>query len=275
MAASPGVAYFERRDAGPGVGRFRTTEHVGGAWRTDEQHIAPSFGLLTHEVEREHAARRAAAGLPALALTRLSHDVLGVVPMGEVSTRVRVLRPGRTIELVEAELVHAGRTIVLSRFWFAQAADTASLAGSALPAAPPPDELEPWDPTTVWDGGFIASVEVRRAEREPGAATFWVRTAHPLLDGEPVSDLARAAGLFDIANGMTVRTDPGRVAFPNLDLTAHLARAPHGPWVGFTTRVSFGPDGAGVTASAVHDLEGYYGTSVQTLTVRPVIEEPG
>ena len=34
-----------------GSGRFNATAHVGGAWFTDEQHIAPLLGLLTHLVE--------------------------------------------------------------------------------------------------------------------------------------------------------------------------------------------------------------------------------
>mgnify|MGYP000616146169 CR=1 FL=1 len=91
-----------------------------------------------------------------------------------------------------------------------------------------------------------------------------------LLDGEPVSGLAHAARLFDIANGMTVRRDPREVAFPNLDLTAHLFAEPTGDWLGFDTRVSFGDRGLGLTASVLHDERGPVGTMSQILTVRPM-----
>ena len=40
-----------------GAIRFRPTELTGGAWATDEQHIAPMTGLIAHEVDRL-AARR-------------------------------------------------------------------------------------------------------------------------------------------------------------------------------------------------------------------------
>lgn len=255
------MAYFER----VGEHAFRATSHVSGAWDVDAQHIAPALGLLTHAVEADRDRR----GADHLVLARLSFDILGPVPVDVVEVSVEVLRPGRTIELVEATLSHAGRAVVLLRAWLLQTRDTTGLRAIALPAIAPPDELPAWDPTTVWPGGFIASAEVRRRQVEPGRAAFWVRTATPLLDDTPVSRLASAAGLLDIANGMTVRADPREVAFPNVDLTVHLLAEPRGEWIGFDTAVSFGPGGLGLTSSVLHDVHGPIGTMTQALTVRP------
>ena len=91
-----------------------------------------------------------------------------------------------------------------------------------------------------------------------------------LIEGEEVSSLAATVGLLDIANGMTVRAQPNEVLFPNIDLTAHFFRRPVGGWVGFDTRVSFGPAGVGLTSSVIHDVDGPVGTSNQILTVRPI-----
>jgi hypothetical protein len=255
------VAYFER--TGPTT--FHPTEHVGGAWDTSEQHIAPALGLLAHVVDVERDSRRT----DGLRLARLSYDIWGTVPLEQVETSVRLLRPGRTIELAEAELVHAGRRVVTLRAWSMQGRDTRSVAGTALPSIPAPDETPAWDPSTVWPGGFIETGHVRRGLHEPGRGWFWVRTDHALVD-ETVSPIAHAARLFDIANGMTVREDPTAVAFPNVDLTAHLYREPRGEWLGFDTTVSFGDDGLGVTSSVLHDADGPLGTVAQMLTVRPV-----
>jgi hypothetical protein len=255
------LAYFERLEPT----RLRATEHVGGAWVPEEQHIAPALGLLAHEVEQDRDRRRP----DGLQVGRLCYDILGTVPVDVVEVQVRVLRPGRTVELVEAGLTHGGRTVVLLRAWLMQPRDTTPLEGSHLPSVPPPEAVPVWDPTTVWPGGFIASAEVRRAQVAPGRAVFWVRSPLPLVDGEPVSDLARMAGLLDIANGMTVRAEPAAVAFPNIDLTAHLFRQPCGAWLGFDTTVSFGPSGLGVTSSVLHDEAGPVGTLAQVLTVRP------
>lgn len=255
------MAYFERT----GEHTFRATEHVEGAWDQETQHIASALGLLAHSVERDRDGRRA----DGLVLGRLSYDILGVVPIEEVEVAVAVLRPGRTIELVQATLSHAGRSAVVLRAWLMQPGETAALAGTLLPTIPPPTEMPEWDPGTVWDGGFIATAQVRRHAYGAGRASYWVRTEHELVAGEQVSRLARFAGLFDIANGMAVRADPRQVAFPNIDLTAHLFREPRGEWLGFDTSVSFGPSGLGLTSSVVHDVDGPFGTVAQTLTVRP------
>lgn len=68
---------------------------------------------------------------------------------------------------------------------------------------------------------------------------------------------------------MAVRESPTDVAFPNLDLTAHLFTQPRGEWIGFDTTVSFGPTGLGLTSSVIYDTRGPVGTVSQILTVRP------
>ena len=255
------MAYFERL----GAHTFRATEHTGGAWDLETQHIAPALGLLAHVVEHDRDVRRS----DGLVLTRLSYDILGTVPIAEVDIAVEILRKGRTVELVEAVLAHAGRPAVRLRAWLMEQRDTSAVAGTGHTRLPPPDEVEPWDPTSVWKGGFIATAEVRRRQVEPGRALVWVRTNQPLVDGEEVSRAAAVAGQLDIANGMTVRAAPEEVAFPNVDLTAHLVRPPADGWLGLDTTVTFGTDGVGLTTSVVHDEHGPIGTSSQCLTVRP------
>lgn len=256
------MTYFERLDAST----FRATAHAGGAWDPQEQHVAPALGLLVHVVELDRDARRD----DGLLVGRLSFDILGTMPIDVVDVAVRVVRPGRTIELVEATLSHGGRAAVVLRAWLVAPRDTTHLHAATLPRIPPPADLPRWDPATVWPGGFVASAEVRRAQVEPGRAAFWVRTPLALVRDEPVSRLAAVAGLLDIANGMTVRADPRVLAFPNLDLTAHLFAVPRGDWVGFDTTVCFGPSGLGVTSSVLHDADGPVGTMSQVLTLRPL-----
>lgn len=252
--------YFERTD----TGAFVPSEHVAGAWDIKDQHIAPALGLLLHEVELDRDRRRS----DRLEVARISYDILGTVPVEEFEIKTELTRPGRTVELVEAKMIHAGRTVVILRAWLLATRDTSGLAGSGYPPMPAPDTLEAWDPTTVWPGGFIRSAEVRRDLLFAGRARFWVRTPVRLLD-EPVSPTARMAGLFDISNGMAILVDPGEATFPNVDLTAHLFRDPREGWLGFDTTVSFGPSGLGLTQTILHDETGPFGSIAQALTVRP------
>ena len=256
------MAYFER--VGPSA--FRATGHTGGAWDPQEQHIAPALGLLVHVAERDRDARRD----DGLVFGRLCFDILGTMPIGVVDASVRVVRAGRTIELVEAALGHDGRTAATLRAWLLRPSDTGDVRGTALPRIPPPTAMSAWDPATVWAGGFVGSTDIRRAQLEPGRAAFWARTPLPLVRDEPVSRLAAAAGLLDIANGITVRASPQELGFPNIDLTAHLFTPPRGDWLGFDTSVSFGPSGVGVTSSVLHDVDGPIGTMSQILTLRMI-----
>ena len=248
-----------------GDGRYFATDRVGGAWYTDEQHIAPLLGLLTHLVEVDRDARRK----DGLVVAGLSFDNLGRIGLGEFRTGTEVVRPGRSVELVEAVATQGERDAVRLRAWLLRPGDTAAIAATTLEAIAPPEETEPWDPTTDWPGGFIASAEVRRRRFGPGRAHFWARTEVPLIAGGGYSQLAYYVGLLDIANGMTVRRSPSEVAFPNVDLSAKLFAVPSGEWVGFDTTVTFGANGTGVTSTVLHDRSGPIGVMGQTLTVRP------
>ncbi|BBF71962.1 thioesterase [Sphingomonas bisphenolicum] len=256
-------AYFLRMDDGC----FMPTAHVGGAWNVSEQHVAPAIGLLVHAVEADHAARRA----DRLQIARLSYDIWGVIPMDAFEIAIVVLRPGRTIELVEARLSHGGRTAIVLHAWLTQAYDSTALAAVNFPSLPPPDAMPAGNPKALWDGGFIASVQARREEEGQGRARCWVRSPFALLEGEAVSPAARMMGLADIANGLAPLASPKDVAFPNLDLTAHFFRQPTGDWLGIDLSVSAGASGIGVTHSILHDDCGAFGTSCQSLTIRPKI----
>lgn len=253
--------FFERT----GPSDFAATPLVQGAWNRTEQHIAPALGLIAHAIESDQRQRRE----DALRLGRLSYDILGTIPIGPVAVDVAVLRPGRTIELVEARMSYDGRPVVLARAWLMQTFDTAAIAGTSFPALPPPGAIAAWDMSTVWAGACIGSMELRREEIGTGRAKAWLRTNVELLGGEDTSPTANMLALADIANGIAVRMPPERVAFPNLDLTIHLLRSPLQGWLGLDTTVSFGPNGIGLTHSIMHDSAGVLGSIVQSLTVRP------
>ena len=245
---------------------FTPTEHVGGAWNEDEQHVSPLFGLLAHIVQTDHAHRRPDAPL---VLARASYDILGVIPMAEFDVETRVVRPGRTIELVEATLSQNGRSALTLRAWMLQAGDTAALAGSPLPVMPGRAEVDGPGFDEVWPGGAVRSVEMRRQRLEAGRARCWLRPRVPILADEQISARARLLGATDFANGIATRVAPEEALYPNVDLTASLFREPVGEWIGLDTSVAFGADGTGLTETILNDEQGPLGTSSQTLTIRP------
>ena len=182
---------------------------------------------------------------------------------------VEVLRPGRTIELVQATLSHAGRPAVLLRAWLLRAYDTVDLAGSSFPTVPGPDDMPVWDPDGTWPASSCGASRPVAARRSPAGPRPGSAPSVPLVGDEPVSATARALGLIDIANGLTPRRPTDQVAFPNVDLTVHLVGPPRSDWLGFDTTVTFGPTGLGLTHTILHDTHGPLGVVSQSLTVRP------
>lgn len=245
--------------------RFLATAHTGGAWSQSEQHIAPLTGLAVHVIERHLGTAHDKV------LGRISFEILGVVAIEEVSFRVSVVRPGRSIDLVEAVASCRGRDVLIARAWRMGVAPTDAVAGGLPEPIPAPADVPAWDMASVWPGGFIASLDVRRSpESRPGRAVAWMDTPLPLVADEPVSALARFVGLVDTANGIGVRQSPREWMFPNLDLQVHLFRQPVLGPVGLDTTVTFGPGGQGLTSTVLHDVEGPVGRAAQILTVRPL-----
>lgn len=254
-------AYFER----VGASAFHPTTHVGGGWDPTELHFSPLGGLIVHAIEQY---RRDGSGL---VLGRISYDILGRLAADTCEIEVTTIRPGRTIELVEATLSIGGRAVIRARAWYLATYDSAAVAGGEPPALPAPDEFATWPISNEWPGGYIASLDVRPVEGpKPGRTTAWIRSSVDLVAGEPVTDLAALIAITDTANGIATREPPTKWMYPNVDLTVHLFRQPTGRWLGLDTAVTFGRTGQGVTRSVLHDQNGAIGAAEQLLTVRAV-----
>lgn len=241
--------------------RLVSTLHSQGAWQPGEQHLAPASGIVLAEVERRLPSDKI--------VSRVTFDVLGVIHSGEFTVDVEVIRPGRTIELVEAHMRHGDRTSITARVWRLQASDTEEVEGSEWPSLPAIDDMPEMPFGDRWGGGYIASLDGRQgADACPGYARSWVRSPYPLVEGEADPPTAAFVRYVDTANGLAVREDPKTTFFPNVDLTIHLTRVPEAGWVGFDTKVAFGPTGLGETTSVLSDVNGPIGTAAQSLTVR-------
>jgi hypothetical protein len=261
-ADEPG-AYFVRTSERT----YRATEHTGGGWDPNEQHISPLNGLAVHAIERA----RAEPDQPGQrrVISRITFDILGTVPIDVVAVDVAVTRPGRTVELVEAVIRHGERDVLHARAWRLASFDTAAVAGGAAPPMPSYAETPRWPMAQVWPGGFVASLDIRREALAEGRSRAWLSSPLQLVEGEECSPTASFVSLIDIANGIAARQPPERWLYPNVDLTIHFVREPARGPVGLDTTVTFGPTGQGLTSTVLHDARGHVGQAAQSLTVRP------
>lgn len=260
------TSYFIRTGV-DGRNTFAPTVHAEGAWSTDDYHFASLAGLCIHVLEQDRVARERTE----LQLSRVTYDILGRLPFQPVDIEVDVVRPGRTIELVQATVSASGRSVITARAWYLVAGDTADSAGGEDVSLPPPETCPERDLSEVWAGGLIAQMKARQAvEARPGRGATWLTSDNRLVAGEESIGVAEFFSRIDVANGIAARQSPEEWAFPNVDLTVHLHRLPVGDYTGLDTSVAWGPDGVGVTSSVLHDVEGPVGYVAQSLTLRRV-----
>jgi hypothetical protein len=245
--------------------RFVPTELTVGPWDPDAQHAGPPAALIGRALER--------CGEPdGKQVGRVTFEILRAVPIEPLRVEARVARPGRNVELLEAELSDEDGPLVRASAWRLRTQPT-QLDPPAPPAPPPPGPAEAREsdffPTGTefgyhtameWgfvDGGFL----------EIGPATVWMRM-RPLVAGEEPSPLQRVLIAADSGNGVSAAVDFGRFVFINTDLSVHLHRMPAGEWVCLGARTFPDELGVGLADTALYDERGRIGRGAQTLLVR-------
>lgn len=259
----------EQQQNGVCVAHYQPTLNAQGAWNEHEQHMAPATGVLTAELN-------AYAPQANMRIARISLDILGLIPLDDFTITTRCIRPGKTIELIEAVMSSRGRDAIIARAWRLMTQDTSEIAGlEDQKALHNPKDLPAWDGMKGWPGGFIESVRlVTDTQRRPGRGMIWITNDTEMVEGMATSDLVHLLGMVDTANGVVPRVGLGlsklEWMFPNTDLQIHMHRAPEGRWLGIEAVQQYGDDGIGLTSAVLHDVQGPFGRSEQILTIRPM-----
>lgn len=242
---------------------YRSTKHAQGAWNEHEQHMAPASGLMVAELEQFSPRQDMRIG-------RISFDIFGLIPFGDFRIQTKTIRQGKTIELVESEMIANDRICIVARVWRMLIQDSTEVAGLEDHAIAQPDQYQKWDGMSKWPGGFIQTLDARSDENHrAGKGVVWLNNDLEMIEGKETSDFVHLMGMVDTANGVAPRLgETFSWAFPNLDLQIHLYRKPRGRWLGFETVQQFGQDGIGLTSSILHDENGPFGRSEQILTLR-------
>jgi hypothetical protein len=207
--------------------RFLPTEHARGPWDPRALHGGAPAALITSAFERLQPGAE-------LAIGRLSFELLRPIPIAPLTLETSVMRPGRRVQELAAEL---------------RSGDELIARAGALRVQPVPLEA------------------ARQSGRPPGRV--WMRLRHPLLPGEPLTPLARLAATADFGNGVSAALPFERYLFINADLTIHLERLPRGEWIGLDARTLLHENGVGTAEGLLHDIHGPLGRAFQTLVVQP------
>ncbi len=85
-----------------GDGRWQATVRTTGPWDARAQHGGPPSALLGRAMQQ-------CAPREEMMIARFTCEILGPVPVGELSVAARLVRPGRSVELLEASMTAGGR----------------------------------------------------------------------------------------------------------------------------------------------------------------------
>jgi hypothetical protein len=246
---------------------FRATELTRGPWDPGAQHAGPPAALLGYALE----------GLPEaedFQIGRVTFEILRSVPLGPVRVQARVARPGRRVQMLEAELSDLEDEVLMRvRGWrIRTAAVEVPPEAVVLPEPPPPPEqaTETGFFPTGQEHGYHTAMEMKFVSGEfvePGPATVWLRMRQPLLAGEEPTPLQRTLVVADVGNGVSASLDFRRFLFINVDLTVQLERMPEGEWIGVDAVTLPQPSGVGTAESVLFDRRGRIGRGLQTLLI--------
>jgi Thioesterase-like superfamily len=247
--------------------RFVPTELTRGPWDPDAQHAGPPAALIGRALERCGDGNGKQVG-------RVTFEILRPVPLEPLRVEARVARPGRTVELLEAELSDERDTLIRASAWRLRT-QPVELDPPARPAPAPPGPEEARESDFFPTGsefGYHTAMEwgfVEGGFLEIGPATVWMRMRYPLVAGEEPSPLQRVLVAADSGNGVSAAIDFARFLFINTDLTVHLYRMPAGEWVCLEARTFPDELGVGLADTALYDERGRIGRGAQTLLIRP------
>lgn len=243
------------------------TELTRGPWDPGAQHAGPPAALLGRAIEGLDEAGEFHVG-------RLSFDILRSVPIAPLRVSARVLRPGRRVQLVEAELSDPGGEVLMRATAWRLRTATVEIPAEAEAVDPPPPGPEQGSEgaffPTGQELGYHSAMEVRFVSGgfvELGPATVWLRMRQPLVSGEEATPLQRTLVVADVGNGVSATLDYHRYLFINVDLTVQLERLPEGEWIGVDARTLPRPEGVGTAESVLADQRGRIGRALQTLLV--------
>ncbi|MDR2986203.1 MAG: thioesterase family protein [Nocardiopsaceae bacterium] len=266
-----------------GSGNYLSTPATIGPWSRDAQHGGPPSALAVTALEQHEPDERQRLG-------RVSIDILRPVPIGKLSVRTRMVRPGRKVALLEAIMEADGQEVLHARGWRIERPSRPVpeiLDGTPAPLLPAtgdgvPPQIFKRDPD-----GYLASIEWRflpseldeyvvaglagpaQSPRTAMTRAAWARPRIPLLPDEESSPMARTLLVADSGSGVGAALPANEFIFINVDVSVALPRDPAGDWLLLEAETVIGADGAGLATCRLSDLTGPCGQAWQTLLVAP------
>jgi len=243
---------------------FVPTATVKGPWGST---ISGNFvgGVIGHVVET-------AVDDPDVQPARLTVDLLRPAALAPLCGRARIVRTGRRLTLVEAELLQQDTVVARATALFLRKGDQPPgrvwSTSTAMPPLPPEASTPAADaPMLIWAYGKNPDIAGEPFDltqwQHDGPKFVWIRDVAPLVDGVPMTPFVRASMAGDVASSLTHYGTTG-LNYINADYTLTLSRLPEGSDIGLAALSFTGHDGIATGTAALFDARGQIGTASTT-----------
>jgi hypothetical protein len=233
-------------------------------WSPDMLHGRLLAGLAARAVEQQADVD------PELRLARLTVDMYRFPAMVPFEVTSHVVRQGRRVGVLDVSITAAdadgsSQEVARASALLLRPGDAPASTAWRAPEwdVPGPDDLpsltmqdgsegspDGWQIRLINPGGFWSD------ERKQ----VWSRDNRPLVAGEPLTPLVRAALSADLPNPLANAGAEG-LSFINADLTLFLARPPRSDWIGLEVADHVAADGLAIGSCTMYDFEGPIGWS--------------
>lgn len=231
-------------------------------------------GIVGHVIERD-------AGDAAMQPARLTVDLLRPVALAPLRVRTTIVRDGRRLRLVDAELLQSDVVVTRASAMFLRRSTQPAGDVWTMPVEMPPLPTEPDQHSAlnmlIWAYGKSSELSGPSVNlddwQHTGPKYAWLRQTKPLVDGEPLTPFTRAAMAGDVTSSLTHFGSDG-LHFINADYTLTLSRLPDGPYLGLAALTHSSDAGVATGTAALFDQHGPIGSAMATGVVNPNFNPP-
>ncbi len=235
-------------------------------WADDMLHGRLLGGLAARSIENDF-------GELGWRVSRLTVDLFRPAGMEAVQVTTSPVRMGRRVRVADALISCGGHEVgrVTAMLLATSEEPPGTIWRPDAAPWPDPESMPPPDDSTgaadddgwlfrVAQGGFDSAMQSR----------VWTNETVPLVSGEVVTPLVRAAVSGDIACPLANSSSDG-LFYINADYTMFLARYPVGDWVGIEVAQQLQADGISIASATLVDSDGPFGTSTGSSLARPAL----
>ncbi len=246
--ASERIAFYRREgDAyvptGIGVSPWNGTSQVGLA-------LAGLSGHVLAKVPTQEP----------MLTTRISIDILGAVPLVPLVPRIRMLRDGRRMQVVDAEF------FAEDKLWVRATAVRARISDTGEQSTPLTRRY--WTEQDHYDNlKWFEERQISLDRSQPGPGAIWIRFLSDIVEGEPLEPLSLAAILGDFGNGTAPVLPIMENTLANMDITVCMSRLPRGDWILIDAEGETSGQGSGYSRTRLGDAEGMFATAMQSIFI--------